>query len=74
MKTQNKFSEMNFIFTPEGFVPDTAAVKDEEILEYWMRRGGYPALYEAGLGEAPGGTSPFGVPFYTGCLPDFSAV
>ncbi len=39
-------------------MPDTAAVKDEEILEYWMRRGGYPALYEAGLGEAPGGTSP----------------
>ncbi len=58
MGTKDILSDINFIFTPDGFVPDAASVNNVDMLEFWMDRGGYPALYEAGLGEVPGGISP----------------
>lgn len=58
MGTKDILSDINFIFTPEGFVPDTASVKDPAVMETWTDRGGYPALYEAGIGEVPGKVSP----------------
>ncbi len=51
LQPENVFSNMNFIFTPDGFIPD--AVSGEEIAEPWFYGAGYPALYRIGLKKCP---------------------
>lgn len=50
-------SGVEFLFTPEGFIPDTTK-GDPKQLERWLEKDGYPALYECGLKERPKNAGP----------------
>lgn len=54
--------KLSFIFTPDGFYPDTAGsgsagTQAEETVR-WTQDGGFPALYDLGLKTAQGEMSP----------------
>ena len=57
-------SQLNFLFTADGFRPDTAAEHisvDEQQLQNWTEHGGIPALYRLGLNGSQDGLTPSGL-------------
>lgn len=46
---------LSFLFTPDGFRPDVSEGEENAV---WMEDGGFPALYESGLKDAPETMSP----------------
>ncbi len=52
----NQRTAVRFLFTPDGFTPDTSSLNSEaefRAAEKWAVQGGYPALYESGLEGRP---------------------
>ena len=51
--------QISFIFSPEGFYPDTSGcMLPANLVQKWTDRGGFPALYAYGLDARPQGASP----------------
>lgn len=50
-----------FLFTPDGFTPDTSSLNSEKELQEaarWASEGGFPALYQMGLEGKPKNADP----------------
>ncbi len=57
----NQRTAIEFLFTPDGFTPDTSSLDSEAELREagkWEEDGGYPALYEFGLEGKPKDAGP----------------
>jgi len=57
----NQRTAIEFLFTPDGFTPDTSSLDSEAELREarrWEADGGYPALYESGLEGKPKDAGP----------------
>lgn len=56
LSKSNRRTAIQFLFTPEGFTPDVSSMDTEASLQEtkrWTADGGYPALYQFGLGGKP---------------------
>ena len=58
---ENVRTAIQFLFTPDGFIPDVSSMnseKEQQEAARWMEDGGYPALYQLGLEGRPKDAGP----------------